>query len=216
MHISKTNFALAKLIKALSDEEVPGYALHVTGKHTEITSGYIAVRMTHSDQNEFEFSPRSSLDVCLHPDDAINIASSLGKEDGVHAVIPSDDGETVQVEFESGEIRILQPAQIKFPDINAFQPSGKPKFSVAIIPELLIAALQAFKSREIGSVLLEFRGSSQVISIRPAASANPSDPEVSALVLPIRAEDVIDIAPQEKKAARTPKIEGGADQGLIV
>lgn len=211
MQISKGNFALAKTAKSLVDEESRFFALHITGRHTEITNGAFAVRMRHSEQQEFEFAPEALLSVCLHPEDAANIASSLGKNDAIKAVLPAGDGDTVQVEFESGEIRILKSVKTDFPDIAAAAPSGSPSFSVAIDPEMLIAVLQAFKAKEVGSVLMEYRGSEKIISLRPAAALNPSDPEVAALLCPQRAEATVELpgVTREAKHAAEEDIAGG-------
>jgi hypothetical protein len=214
MQISKANFALAKTAKSLVDEESPFFALHITGSHTEITNGAFAVRMRHSAQNEFEFAPEALLSVCLHPEDAANIASSLGKDDGIKGILPADDGETVQVEFESGEIRILKPINTKFPDISTEQPSGSPSFSIAIDPEMLIAVLQAFKAKEVGSVLMEYRGSEKVISLRPAAALNPSDPEVTALLCPQRAEVTVELPGVTREAKHTAQGETTGGTGI--
>jgi hypothetical protein len=181
----------------LGDPESNTYALHITKEKTEITNGQFAVRMTHSEQREFEFSPDVPIDVRISPDDAANIASSLGKDGHIKAVLPADDQKSVQIEFDSGEIRILPMRTENYPDIQSVVPSGKPRFSIALSADYLIAVCQAVKAADMDGVLLEFRGSRELVVIKPDMQIT-DEPTVQAVVAPRRVEGVVDIAPAKQ------------------
>lgn len=191
MQITKKNFALGKILKVLGDPESSSYGLHITREHTEITNGHFAIRMTHSEQREFEFAPDLPIDVRLSPEDAVNIASSLGKENHIKAVMPAQDRESVQVEFDSGEIRILRMRDEPYPDIDSVTPSNPPLFTISLDVDYLIAILQAIKATGMTGAMLEFRGSRDVVVIRPAMQSE--NPVVQALLMPRLAEGLIDI-----------------------
>jgi hypothetical protein len=203
VQITKNNFTIAKAVKSFVEEGSPRYALHITNEFTEIACGAFVVRVRHSDQHSFEFELDNPVSVCLNPEDALNIASSLGKDDYIKAVIPSDDQKTVQIEFSSGEIRILPMLQETFPDVPAIYPKNDCGFSVAVDPEFMIATLRAFSSMDMRSVLLEFRGSEKVIVISPPNSADErAQCRVSALVMPQGVAGVVDL-PTAKKGKRS-------------
>lgn len=193
MQISKKNFSVAKSVRKLAEDGSPLGALHLTNTHTEVTNGHFAIRMTHSPQAAFEFEPTTAVNVQLSPEDAMNIASSLGKESHIKAVIPVDDGSSIQVEFDSGEIRILKGLQNKYPDIKAVYPNKKASFSIGMNAEYLMTLMTAFRSAEVDHILMEFWGSDEAIRIRPASSANPEDPEVSAVLMPMRTSEVVEL-----------------------
>lgn len=196
MLIEQKNFKLAKAVKALGDpDNFNFYSLHITQEYTEIYLGTFAVRMRHSQQQGFAFEPSEPISVRLTPEDALNIASSLGKKGGIKAVIPTDDRKQVQIEFESGEIRILPTSNEKFPDIVAAFPKKKPLFEIAVNVEALIATLQAFSLAEMSSAVLEFRGTSAPVVVRPL----PESDSLQAIIAPMVVAGLVDIAPASRK-----------------
>lgn len=191
MQIKKKNFILAKTLKALGNPESDNYALHVTRDRTEITNGSFAIQMRHSEQQEFEFEPGYPLDVLLSVDDAANIAATIGKG-FVKEVIPADDGKTVHVEFESGEIRILPLRECKYATIDSAVPHGRPGFSVAFSAPSLIAVLEAFISAGEGYVVFEFRDNRTTVVVRSATDGR-EDPAVRAVISPASAHGLVNL-----------------------
>jgi hypothetical protein len=191
--IKKQHFALAKLIKHLDESHFAIRYLHLKDGLAEITDGHMAVRMKTEE-------PGADLNVLLSPEDSVNIAQALSKDDHVSNVISNDDGKTVQVEFADGQIRILHAGTEKYPDLDAAIPKGKAPFSIGIDPDLMISALSAFVAGGCACVRLDIWSSERAVRLCESTLTR-EESAVSACFMPMRLGFEDKAVPSEETAA---------------
>jgi len=194
MQIKKQHFALAKLVKHLDESHFAIRFLHLCEGLAEITDGHLAVRMKIEDAGDCP-----DLNVLLAPEDAVNIAQALSKDDCVTRVISNDDGKTAQVEFDDGQIRILHAGVEKYPDLDAAIPKGKAPFSIGIDPQVMVNALSAFVSGGCACVRLDIWSSERAIRLCESTLTR-EESAVSACFMPMRIGFEDKAAPSETAA----------------
>lgn len=180
MKISKAKFQIARLIKNVEDTKFGLRFLHICERFTEVTDGHFIVRMKLPTEDS-----DTPTDVLLSPEDAVNISQALTKDEHVRAVIKNDGGDTAQVEFSDGQIRILAAGSLKYPDVEASLPKGKAPFSIAFNPEYLMSILSAFKANESTSVRLDIWSSEKCVRLCES-SLTPDESPVLACLMPMR------------------------------